>query len=401
MVGLAPTFAADTAAMCRSAVMALSFGRTPREGTAGHVASRRGLDQLKRPGGRRADSDETAGSRAMARRTSRPGPWRDAKRRRLGPNTPAMPRSDPAPAEGASRRKPGSRPLPNGTPQPPRRNGKRKVRRRATRSLSADSQSLASAGRTDRPSQLSSPRQPRAASRSGARPHSDVSPAAAIAPGAATARPPLFRSRNEIADAALPCRWRPDPSLRSPTRRSSAGPRLANRSFSDSRGNVWTVSASPTTSGWPTRTGASCRFGQAAEGCRTGTRRPAPGGFGCQRQLGRQPLSSSERRHSWSDFGSGSGSGDQCATDGSGFLLAFQARSRSRDCLPPALGRAGRRLGRPLPRRGRPGASARARCRAPRGTARRGRRPPAACGTRACGSLPRPPAPAHRPVTSR
>ena len=44
MVGLEPTFAADTAAMCHGAVMALYFGRTPRGGTAGHVASRRGLD---------------------------------------------------------------------------------------------------------------------------------------------------------------------------------------------------------------------------------------------------------------------------------------------------------------------------------------------------------------------
>ena len=40
--------------MCRSAVIAL-HGRTPRQGTAGHVATRRGLDRFMRPGGRRAD----------------------------------------------------------------------------------------------------------------------------------------------------------------------------------------------------------------------------------------------------------------------------------------------------------------------------------------------------------
>ena len=91
---------ADT---CRSAVIAL-FGRTPREGTAGHVATRRGLDPAMRPGGRRADPLGTAGSRAVARWLSRPGPRRDATRRAHGPNTHAMPGAVPAPAEGAPRR---------------------------------------------------------------------------------------------------------------------------------------------------------------------------------------------------------------------------------------------------------------------------------------------------------
>ena len=91
------------AVTCRSAVVAL-FGRTPREGTAGHVARRRGLDRSMRPGGRRADPLGTAGSRAVARWQSRPGPRRDATRRAHGPNTHAMPGAVPAPAEGAPRR---------------------------------------------------------------------------------------------------------------------------------------------------------------------------------------------------------------------------------------------------------------------------------------------------------
>ena len=81
-----------------------AFGRTPREGTAGHVATRRGLDRSMRPGGRRADPLGTAGSRAVARWLSRPGPRRYAMRRAHGPNTHAMPGAVPAPAEGAWRR---------------------------------------------------------------------------------------------------------------------------------------------------------------------------------------------------------------------------------------------------------------------------------------------------------
>ena len=50
--------------MCRSAVIAL-YGRTPREGTGGHVALRRGLPESMRPGGRRADL--AGGSRAAGR----------------------------------------------------------------------------------------------------------------------------------------------------------------------------------------------------------------------------------------------------------------------------------------------------------------------------------------------
>ena len=63
-------------------------------------------------------------------------------------------------------------------------------------------------------------------------------------------------------------------------------------------------------------------------------------------------------------------------------LSALRARSRSRDCSPCAPCRAGRRTRRSRPRQGRPGASARARCRGPRGTAGRGSRPAAACGRR-------------------
>ena len=94
---------AERRTTCRRAVIAL-HGRTPRQGTAGHVATRRGLDRIMRPGGRRADLSEAAGSRAVARCWSRSGPRRDATRRRLGPNTPAMPGAVPATVEGASRR---------------------------------------------------------------------------------------------------------------------------------------------------------------------------------------------------------------------------------------------------------------------------------------------------------
>jgi len=57
-------------------------------------------------------------------------------------------------------------------------------------------------------------------------------------------------------------------------------------------------------------------------------RRPEPThldrGEDGQWRLTRQPVSSSECRHNCSDFGSGSGSGDQYAALGSGFALAFQ-----------------------------------------------------------------------------
>ena len=95
---------AERRTMCRSAVIAL-FGRTPREGTGGHVATRRGLDRINAAGRPpRGPLRGIAGSRAVARRWSRPGPRRDATRRRLGPNTPAMPGAVPVAAEGAWRR---------------------------------------------------------------------------------------------------------------------------------------------------------------------------------------------------------------------------------------------------------------------------------------------------------
>ena len=50
--------------MCRSAVIAL-HGRTPRQGTAGHVATRRGLDRTMRPG--RPPRGPLGGSRAAGR----------------------------------------------------------------------------------------------------------------------------------------------------------------------------------------------------------------------------------------------------------------------------------------------------------------------------------------------
>ena len=75
--------------MCRSAVIAL-FGRTPREGTAGHVAKRRGLDQFMRPGGRRTDL--FGGSRAAGRRPGgRAGLDRGETRRSGGTGRTPMP----------------------------------------------------------------------------------------------------------------------------------------------------------------------------------------------------------------------------------------------------------------------------------------------------------------------
>ena len=112
----------------------------PREGTAGHVASRRGLDRIHtarrpprgtprgrgQPGdgpadGAGLDRGETRGSGGLGRT---PLPCREA---------------DPAAAEHASRRKPGSRPLPETARRSRRVGRQRKVRRRAERSDAADS----------------------------------------------------------------------------------------------------------------------------------------------------------------------------------------------------------------------------------------------------------------------
>ena len=116
------------AVTCRSAVIAL-FGRTPREGTAGHVATRRGLDPTMRPGGRRADPLGTAGSRAVARRTE--PAWTAARRDEAGAwaEHPCHAGSRPGPRRGRVAPKPGLRPLPV-TARRSRRFGRQRKERR-------------------------------------------------------------------------------------------------------------------------------------------------------------------------------------------------------------------------------------------------------------------------------
>ena len=68
MVGSRPIWPPERRTTCRGAVIAL-YGRTPRDGTAGHVAARRGLDRIhtaRRPP--RGSREGAAGSRALARR---------------------------------------------------------------------------------------------------------------------------------------------------------------------------------------------------------------------------------------------------------------------------------------------------------------------------------------------
>ena len=216
---------------CRSAVIAL-FGRTPREGTAGHVASRRGLIQFTRPGGRRAeplggcgqsgggpadgaglDRGETRGSGGSGRT---PLPCREA---------------DPAAAERASRRKPGSRPLPERHVAAAASDGSAKC----VEGLNAAMLRIRSVSRieaTDRPSQLSYPT-PAPRSRGAA-----VAPLRAVrGPGAS---PPPVSGQREISPGGRPrCGSRgrgqgSDPAI-------SATPCLANRSFSASPSSAWTV----------------------------------------------------------------------------------------------------------------------------------------------------------------
>lgn len=68
MVGFGRYEDAERRTKCRTAVIAV-YGRTPRGGTAGHVATRRGLDRIhtaRRPP--RGFPEGAAGSRAVARR---------------------------------------------------------------------------------------------------------------------------------------------------------------------------------------------------------------------------------------------------------------------------------------------------------------------------------------------
>ena len=162
MVGLVPTFAADTGGHVPQRCNGAVSGGRPAEARLATSHRGGGLPQTKRPGGRRAGSSEAAGSRAMARRTSRPGPWRDAKRRRLGRNTLAMSGSDPAPADSASRRKPGSRPLP-ATARRSRRVGTASAKcvKGQLAAWAADSQSLAPQGERIAHHNLAAPRPPR------------------------------------------------------------------------------------------------------------------------------------------------------------------------------------------------------------------------------------------------
>ena len=222
LVGLVPTFAADTAAMCHSAVMALSFGRTPREGTAGHVASRRGLDPdetarrplrgLGRGRGQPGDGPADEPAWTVARREEaearaehpchagkRPG----ARGRRVAPQTGL------AAAAG------------NGTPQPPRRNGKRKVRQGQLAACLRIRRALHWQGERIAHHNLAAPRPPRAASRSGARP---------FLPVAFHFRFSSPRPRRHGA----PCRWRArarPASAHCPQRRKAGhcGARLGRR----------------------------------------------------------------------------------------------------------------------------------------------------------------------------
>ena len=150
--------------MCRSAVIAL-FGRTPREGTAGHVATRRGLDRIMRPGGRRADL--CGGSRAAGRRPGAgAGPDRGETRRggSMG-RTPLPCRGSPGDRRRHVAPKPGSRPLPE-TARRSRRFGRQREERRGHHAARLRVRRVPE-GTADCPSQLS---YPTPAPRRGARP---------------------------------------------------------------------------------------------------------------------------------------------------------------------------------------------------------------------------------------
>ena len=127
-------------------------------------------------GGRRTDPVGTAGSRAMARRTSRPGPWRDAKRRRLGRNTPATPGGEPgtrgqrvAPKPACGRRR-------ERHAAAAASGGKRKVRQ-GQLAACLRIRGVSESRRRIAHHNLATPRPPRIR---GARRHPDASPAAAV-----------------------------------------------------------------------------------------------------------------------------------------------------------------------------------------------------------------------------
>ena len=220
--------------MCRSAVIAL-FGRTPREGTGGHVATRRGLDRINAAGRPpRGPLRGTAGSRAVARCWSRPGPRRDATRRRLGPNTPAMPGAVPVAAEGAWRRN--------------RARGRCRKRYAAAAASDGSAKSVEGITQPDCESAGSrkgrriahhnsaTPRPPRVAGRG--RPLSRVRAGKPGARRGACPLPAQSRNRNGPSRTALRSRVR---AAHGSDSAISARPCLANRSLRASASSAWMV----------------------------------------------------------------------------------------------------------------------------------------------------------------
>ena len=217
---------------CRSAVIAL-FGRTPREGTVGHVASRRGLDRnshgqaaaTRNPSG-------AAGSRAVARRME--PVWTVARRAE------AEARAEHPCHAGKQTR------LPRNARRAANR-ARGRCRKRHVAAAASDGSAKCVEGlnaamlrirsasgieATDRPSQLSYPT-PAPRSRGAA-----VARLRAVrGPGAS---PPPVSGQREISPGRRPRR---DSRRRGQGSDSaiSATPCLANRSFSASPRSAWTV----------------------------------------------------------------------------------------------------------------------------------------------------------------
>ena len=120
--------------MCRSAVIAL-YGRTPRRGTAGHVATRRGLDSNQ--------CGRAAAARTSPEDRGQPGggpvvepAWTAARRdeAEAWAEHPCHAGGSPGNRRRRVAPKPGSRPLPATAPRSRRFGRQRKERRRASRS---------------------------------------------------------------------------------------------------------------------------------------------------------------------------------------------------------------------------------------------------------------------------
>ena len=201
MVGFGRYEAAERRTKCRTAVIAV-YGRTPRGGTAGHVATRRGLDRIHtarrpprgplrgrgQPGGGPADG---AGlDRGATRRSGglgrTPLPCREAK---------------PAAAEGAPRRKPGSRPLPESARRSRRVGRQRKVRRRAVTQHVCGFVASRESRRRIAHHNLATPRPPRLR---GARPYFTRRPTATSPGRGRRTLSPLFRSPESNRPGGVP-----------------------------------------------------------------------------------------------------------------------------------------------------------------------------------------------------